>query len=231
VEGVQDGWIKLAGGHLLNARKDAARFDVGVRRRIEVAKGEQLLMRMNDKGRGLINGQVLTVAAVRPDGSLRTECGKEIPATFREFTHGYVVTSQKAQGRTARHVIVAGERLDAKSAYVGCSRGRESCEVFTPDKERLFAGLPFDGNRRAALDVLKEQRRATRAQIARPPSVVNRIKAAVARQVSRLGIAYASKRRSRVLTCCAAPSCRRQPNGKCYDQRSINHRQRAGRTD
>jgi hypothetical protein len=59
--------------------------------------------------------------------------------------------------------------------------------VFTPDKERLFDGLPFDGNRRAALDVLKEQRHVARVSIARPPSVVNRIKTAaatVARRVS-----------------------------------------------
>ena len=108
-------------------------------------------------------------------------------STFRQFAHGYVVTSHKAQGRTARHVIVAAERLDAKSAYVGCSRGRESCDVFTPDKDRLFDGLPFDGNRRAALDVLKEQRHVARVSIARPPSVVNRIKTAaatVARRVS-----------------------------------------------
>jgi hypothetical protein len=70
----------------------------------------------------------------------------------------------RAQGRTARHVIMAAERLDGKSAYVGCSRGRESCDVFTPDKAQLFAGLPFDGNRRAALDVLKEQRQSARAR-------------------------------------------------------------------
>ena len=187
VEGIEDGWIRLSGGHLLNPKKDMTRFDVGTRRQLEVAQGDQLLIRMNDKERGLINGQVVTVEAIGPDGSLRTQCGKEIPATFRQFSYGYVVTSQKAQGRTARHVIVAAERLDGKSAYVGCSRGRESCEVFTPDKERLFAGLSFDGNRRAALDVLKEQRQVTRARISRPLSVVNRIKAAVARRVSRLG--------------------------------------------
>ena len=188
VQSIQDGFVKLDNGHLLNAKKDAARFDVGTRRRLEVAQGDQLLIRMNDKAHDLVNGQVLSVAAVSPDGSIRTECGKEIPATFRQFAHGYVVTSHKAQGRTARHVIVAAERLDGKSAYVGCSRGRESCEVFTPSKEQLFAGLPFDGNRRAALDVLKEQRQEARARIAPPPSVVNRIKkagAAVARRVSR----------------------------------------------
>jgi hypothetical protein len=121
---------------------------------------------------------------------VHTRYGKEIPATFRQFAHGYVVTSHKAQGRTARHVIVAAERLDGKSAYVGCSRGRESCDVFTPDKDRLFDGLPFDGNRRAALDVLKEQRHVARASISRPPSVVNRIKTAAksaARRVAHAG--------------------------------------------
>ena len=75
-------------------------------------------------------------------------------------------------------MIVAAERLDGKAAYVGCSRGRESCDVYTVDKERLFAGLPFDGNRRAALDVLKEQRRATRQSLARPESVAKRLKSA-----------------------------------------------------
>ena len=176
MESVEAGFVKLAGGHLLNAQKDARRFDVGTRRHLEIAQGDQLLIRMNDKARGLINGQVVTVESVRPDGSIHTQCGKEIPSTFRQFAHGYVVTSHKAQGRTARHVIVAAARVDSKAAYVGCSRGRESCDVFTPDKDRLFDGLAFDGNRRAALDVLKEQRHAARLSTSRPPSVVNRIK-------------------------------------------------------
>ena len=149
------------------------------------------------------------------------QCGKEIPATFRQFAHGYVVTSHKAQGRTARHVIVAAERLDSKSAYVGCSRGRESCEVFTPNKERLFGELPFDGNRRAALDVLKEQRQVARARISRPLSVVNRIKkagAAVARRVSRLGDRLRKQAALERVSACAGPNCKRQPiEGKCYD--------------
>jgi hypothetical protein len=145
-------------------------------RKIEVTQGDQVLIRMNDKARGLVNGQVVTVDSIRSDGSVLTRCGKEIPFSFRQFTHGYVVTSQKAQGRTARHVIVVAERLGGKAAYVGCSRGRESCDVFTIDKERLFVGLPFDGNRRAALDVLREQRYATRQTIVRSQSIVKRLK-------------------------------------------------------
>jgi DNA-binding transcriptional ArsR family regulator len=78
-----------------------------------------------------------------------------IPAGFRQWCHGYVVTSHKAQGRTHQHVIVSAEWLDAKSAYVACSRGKISCTIHTPDKARLLQRLP-EGTRRAALDALSE---------------------------------------------------------------------------
>jgi len=54
---------------------------------------------------------------------------------------------------------VAAARLDAKSSYVACSRGREMCSVHTPDKATLMAHLP-EGNRLAALDVLATNTRA-----------------------------------------------------------------------
>ncbi len=76
-----------------------------------------------------------------------------MPATFKRWAHGYVVTSHKAQGRTCERVVVAAARLDAKSSYVACSRGREFCSVHTPDKAALMSHLP-EGNRKAALDVL-----------------------------------------------------------------------------
>ena len=161
VESVEGGFEGCRRSHAQRAKRCQA-IRRGHSSRLEIAQGDQLLIRMNDKARGLINGQVVTVESVRPDGSIHTQCGKEIPSTFRQFAHGYVVTSHKAQGRTARHVIVAAARVDSKAAYVGCSRGRESCDVFTPDKDRLFDGVAFDGNRRAALDVLKEQRHAAR---------------------------------------------------------------------
>jgi hypothetical protein len=53
VESVEAGFVKLAGGHLLNPTKDARRFDVGTRRHLEVAQSDQLLIRMNDKARGV----------------------------------------------------------------------------------------------------------------------------------------------------------------------------------
>ena len=71
------------------------------------------------------------------------------------------MTSHAAQSKTVDHVIVAAERLDAKAAYVACSRGRHTCTVHTPDKAALFDRLP-SGNRAAALDMLEKDRiRAT----------------------------------------------------------------------
>ncbi len=71
-----------------------------------------------------MNGEVLTCASIQSDGSIQTREGKVLPPTFRDFCHGYVVTSHKSQGRTHDHVVVAAQQLDAKAAYVACSRGR-----------------------------------------------------------------------------------------------------------
>ena len=130
-------------------------FDVGRFRQVEVATGDKLLIRANQKRLGLINGQVLTLDRIEPDGSIVTREGLRIPSGFRQWCHGHVVTSHKSQGRTHKHVIVAAERLDAKSTYVGCSRGKLTCTIHTPDKHYLQEHLP-EGTRRAALDVLSE---------------------------------------------------------------------------
>jgi hypothetical protein len=72
-------------------------------------------------------------------------------------------------------VVDAAERLDRKAAYVAYSTGRQFCDVFAVDKERLFGVCPC-GNRRAALDPLKEQRRSSCTALARTESVVKGLK-------------------------------------------------------
>jgi hypothetical protein len=165
-------WVidPLGGSQRLNLRA-VELFDVGSLRAIEVTVGDKLLIRANDKRRSLINGQVLTVERIEQDQSIRTREGITIPATFRQWCHGYVVTSHKAQGRTCEHVVVAAKKLDAKAAYVACSRGRLSCSVHTPDKGQLLSRFP-EGSRRAALDALLPATRPTVTS-----SIFNRAKA------------------------------------------------------
>jgi conjugative relaxase-like TrwC/TraI family protein len=152
IERLEKGKVLLSGDKALSL-KNAASFDVGITRPIGICPGDKILIRANQRTLGLINGQVLTVGKIEADGALHTREGVKVPPAFKQWTHGYVVTSHKAQGRTCERVVVAAARLDAKSTYVACSRGREICSVHTPDKAALMSHLP-EGNRRAALDVL-----------------------------------------------------------------------------
>jgi conjugative relaxase-like TrwC/TraI family protein len=158
-------WIKSASGE--RRLPLCSDFDVARPRVMEVCAGDRLLIRANDRRAGLINGQIVTVSAIHK-GVVETQEGRRInTAKFREFTYGFAVTSHKAQSKTAEHVIVAAERLNAKAAYVACSRGRQSCSIHTPDKANLLARLP-DGNRAAALDILPRTGRAIPEVASRP---------------------------------------------------------------
>jgi conjugative relaxase-like TrwC/TraI family protein len=144
-------------------------------RLIELAVGDKILIRENLPRAGLINGEVLTVSHLEPDGRIGTVEGKLVPANCRALTHGYVLTSYKAQARTADHVLVAAGEMDAKTAYVACSRGRESCTVHTPAIENLLNHLPLSktGNRKAALEALSETFPITKPSLA---AVVTKMK-------------------------------------------------------
>ncbi|MGA7215809.1 MAG: AAA family ATPase, partial [Terrimicrobiaceae bacterium] len=177
-------------------------FDVAHSREIEVSPGDKVIIRANDKRLGLINGQVLTISAIASDGELQTRESIRIPAEFRQWCHGYVITSHKAQGWTADHVVVAAERLTSKGAYVACSRARHSCIIHAPDKARLIERLP-EGNRRAALDALSEIRPKNASIVNRVRAwkqlsidVAQRLAAQVIQPSTRMRIASAQKPRS-----------------------------------
>jgi conjugative relaxase-like TrwC/TraI family protein len=121
-------------------------------RPIEICAGDKVLVRANDRKAELINGEVVSVASIK-EGVIATVDGRRIDTRhFKALAYGFAVTSHKSQSRSADHVVVAAERLDSKSAYVACSRGRYSCSVHTPDKEMLMGRLP-DGARKAGLDL------------------------------------------------------------------------------
>ena len=127
---------------------------MAIPRQTELAAGDPILIRRNARKLGLINGEVLTCSAVQSDGSILTREGKTLPASFRDFAHGYVVTSHKSQGRTHDQVVIAAAQMDAKAAYVACSRGRHQVSLFTPDKAQLIERAEQSGDRLAASDVL-----------------------------------------------------------------------------
>jgi len=130
---------------------DSGAFTVAKVGSMEVCPGDKLLIRANDRGARLINGQTLSVTAVK-DGAIHTAEGKRIDTSkFKQLTYGFAVTSHRSQSKTVDHVVVAASQFSSKSAYVACSRGRLSCSVHTPDKTSLLDRLP-EGTRPAVFD-------------------------------------------------------------------------------
>ena len=113
---------------------------MGETRKLKVALGDRLLLQANAARKQFINGELVEVKGIQGDGLVLTD-GRMIPEKYRTFTHGYAVTSHAAQGKTVDEVLVASSRslpaVNQEQFYVSISRGRERCQVFTDDAERL----------------------------------------------------------------------------------------------
>ena len=149
-------------------RKQAACFDVAQGRDIAVAPGDRLLIQSNRKAAGLLNGQLVTVQRVEPDGAIRLDNGKCIPPDFRQFTHGHAVTSQTAQGRTVDHVVVVLNQhslaTNEKMLYVAVSRGREQVRIFCDSPDTLERAVQRPGTRQSVTELLQAARQTQTTQ-------------------------------------------------------------------
>jgi len=113
--------------------------------------------------RHFINGELVEVKAFQGGSILLTD-GRVVPEDYRVFTHGYAVTSHAAQGKTADEVlVVASSRslpaVHQQQFYVSISRGRERCQVFTDDVERLRSHVTRSSERLGAVEVVPHVRR------------------------------------------------------------------------
>jgi hypothetical protein len=143
--------------HLLPLWAGATCFDVGEKRKLKVAAGDRLLLQSNWR-KTFINGELVEVRAIQGDSVLLAD-GRVIPENYRTFTHGYAVTSHAAQGKTVDEVlVVASSRslpaVHQQQFYVSVSRGRERCQIFTDDAERLRSHVTHSSARLAAVEVV-----------------------------------------------------------------------------
>jgi conjugative relaxase-like TrwC/TraI family protein len=136
--------------------------EVGEMRKLKVAAGDKLLLQANHR-KHFINGELVEVKHVAGETIILTD-GRTIPADYRTFTHGYAVTSHAAQGKTVDEVlVVASSRslaaVHQQQFYVSISRGRERCQIFTDDAERLRSHVTHSSERLAAVEVVPHVRR------------------------------------------------------------------------
>jgi conjugative relaxase-like TrwC/TraI family protein len=139
-----------------------ALFDVGEKRKLNVAAGDKLLLQANWRKK-FVNGELVEVRAIQGDSVVLAD-GRVIPENYRTFTHGYAVTSHAAQGKTVDEVlVVASSRslpaINQQQFYVSISRGRDACHVFTDDAEMLRSHVTRSSARLAAVEVVPPARR------------------------------------------------------------------------
>jgi conjugative relaxase-like TrwC/TraI family protein len=162
VVAVENGAIKVqredGSENLFPLGAGCACFDVGEKRKLKIAAGDKLLLQANTVGKRFINGELVEVRAIQGDSVVLAD-GRVIPQNYRTFTHGYAVTSHAAQGKTVDEVlVVASSRslaaVHQQQFYVSISRGRERCQIFTDDTERLRSHVTHSSERLAAVEVV-----------------------------------------------------------------------------
>jgi conjugative relaxase-like TrwC/TraI family protein len=140
----------------------ADKFEVYTPRLVPLAVGDRVRTTKNaadGNGKRLVNGALSRVVALAPD-RIVLEDGAVLAAGFGHLTHGYVVTSHAAQGKTVDRVLIAqsSESFPAsgrEQLYVSVSRGRESATVYTDDTSGLRRAITRTDPHRSATELVR----------------------------------------------------------------------------
>jgi conjugative relaxase-like TrwC/TraI family protein len=136
--------------------RQAKAFGVFEKQELEVSAGDKLLLQANrrDKQFRATNGELVTVASVEP-GSIKLDDGRQLPADYKQFTHGYAVTAHRSQGKTVDYEVIAAERMAQDLFYVSATRAREGLTVITSDSLSLQESIGVSGDRQSASELAR----------------------------------------------------------------------------
>jgi ATP-dependent exoDNAse (exonuclease V) alpha subunit len=143
--------------------KDLDRLTVCQPKELPLSSGDRLQLKANANatdGMKVVNGELVTVKQVHPDGRIALADGRTLDKSYRQFVRGYAVTSYAAQGKTVDYVLFSDSAVQAATNeqqwYVTISRGRKGVQIFTADKIQLRQNVTRSGGRELALDIAKE---------------------------------------------------------------------------
>jgi conjugative relaxase-like TrwC/TraI family protein len=141
--------------------KQLAKVTVCQRKEMELATGDRLQLKANGRSaenRKLVNGELVTVETVHPDGRIALKDGRGLGENFRQFVLGYAITSYASQGKSVDHVLFSDSAAKAATNqqqwYVTISRGKKGVHIFTTDKEQLRENITRSGDRLSVMDLL-----------------------------------------------------------------------------
>lgn len=142
-------------------QKELGRITVCKPRKLSLAHGDKLQLKANRRlksGGAATNGEIVTVECVHEDGRIALRDGRTLDPDYREFVHGYAVTSYGSQGKTVDYVLFSDSAVRAatnsRQWYVTISRGRHGIRIFTPDKAALRENVLRSGDSPLALDLV-----------------------------------------------------------------------------
>jgi ATP-dependent exoDNAse (exonuclease V) alpha subunit len=146
-----------SGAELAITSKQAKSFDVLEKQPIEVAAGDRLLLMSNRREPDFhaTNGEIVTVAQVDAAGRIGLEDGRTLPSNYGQFGHGYAVTAHRSQGKSVDAVIISADGMQKELFYVAASRGRESVDVITSDKQQLRENVAHSTMRKSASELAR----------------------------------------------------------------------------
>jgi conjugative relaxase-like TrwC/TraI family protein len=130
----------------------------------EFATGDRIQMTSSNKELGVANRDLGTITgienrqmSVRMDGKAARTISFDT-AVFRQFDHGYAVTSHSSQGLTAGRVLAhfdtdgAHSLINTRLAYVAISRASDDARIYTNNAETLGQRLATDISKTVAVD-------------------------------------------------------------------------------
>jgi conjugative relaxase-like TrwC/TraI family protein len=133
----------------------------------EFATGDRVQFTAPNKDLGVANRDLGTVVGVKHGQMTIRVDGKSAhmvtfdTAEFRQFDHGYAVTSHSSQGLTAERVLAHIDTdstrglINDRLAYVAISRASDDARIYTNNAETLGERLASDVTKTAAVDFSK----------------------------------------------------------------------------
>ena len=142
----------------------ATRFQVYESRRVSLAPGDMIHITQNgftrDRKR-LNNGDLKQIKGFTKQGDVELSNGWVVPVDYGNLTHGYCVTSYRAQSKGVDCVFVAESSESFRAAnreqfYVSASRFKETLTVYTDDIGTLLEAVNKTSQRPSATDLVKQ---------------------------------------------------------------------------
>jgi conjugative relaxase-like TrwC/TraI family protein len=166
---------EASGKKLVFAGERKKEFDIYQQTEINVSKGDLIRVTrngMDSKKKRINNGQSFQVVSTNKKNMLvvRNVISKveySISKDFGHIAHAYCITSHASQGKTVDTVFVSQPAstfpaTDLKQFYVSVSRGRESVNIYTDDKQALFEHASYLRYRTSGVELTRKRETGTK---------------------------------------------------------------------